>query len=53
MQGKQEGKRREEWKMRWLDDITGLKVYESEQTQGDSEGQGILVYCTSWDPTES
>ena len=38
MQGKQEGKRRGQQKMRWLDGITGFKVYESEQTQGDSEG---------------
>ena len=53
MQGKQESKRRGQQKMRWLDGITEFKVYESEQTQGDSEGQEILVYCSSWGPTES
>ena len=29
--------------MTWLDDITG---HEFEQTLGDSEGQGSLVYCS-------
>ena len=36
--GKAGGKRRGQQKMRWFDGITGFKVYESEQTQGDSEG---------------
>ena len=38
--------------MRWLGGITGFKVCELEQTQGDSEGQRILVYCSSLGPTE-
>ena len=29
--------------MRWLDSISG---HESEQTLGDSEGQGSLVGCS-------
>ena len=34
--------------MRWLDSITNLMDYESEQTLGDSEGQGSLVCCSPW-----
>ena len=30
-----------------------LKGHESEQTPGDSEGQGSLAYCCSWDHKES
>ena len=41
MQGKQEGKRRGQQKMRRLDGITGFKGYESEQTQG---------YCKDREP---
>ena len=31
----------------------GLNGYEFEQAQGDSEGQGSLVCCSSWDLKES
>ena len=42
--GKIEGNgRRGRQRMRWLDGITDLKGHESEQTQGDSEGQRILA----------
>ena len=37
--------------MRWLDGITmddGLHGHEFEQTPGDGEGQGSLVYCSPW-----
>ena len=27
----------------------GFNRHESEQTPGDSEGQGSLAYCSSWD----
>ena len=30
-----------------------LNEYEFEQTLGDSEGQGSLVYCSSWRRKES
>ena len=30
-----------------------LKGHESEQTLGDSDGQGSLVCCSPWDPKES
>ena len=33
--------------MRWLDDITKLNVHESEQTLGNSEGQGSLPRCST------
>ena len=44
MLGKIEGKRRRgpQW-MKWLDSITN-----SEQTPGDSEGQGSLACCNPW-----
>ena len=29
-----------------------LNGHESEQTQGDSEGQGILACCSRWSPKE-
>ena len=32
--------------MRWLDSIT--QGHESEQTPGDSEGQGSLACCSPW-----
>ena len=48
MLGKTEGKRRRHrQRMRWLDGIT-TQIHESEQTLGDSEGQGSLVCCSSW-----
>ena len=31
----------------------GFNRHESEQTPGDSEGQGSLAYCSSWDHKES
>ena len=35
--------------MRWLDGIThSVNGHESEQTPGDSEGQGRLVCCSIW-----
>ena len=30
-----------------------LNGHEFEQTQGDSEGQGILACCSPWSPKES
>ena len=32
--------------MRWLDGITDSNGHEFEQTPGDSEGQGSLVWCS-------
>ena len=38
--------------MRWLDGITdSMDLFE--QTLGDSDGQGSLAYCGSWDHKES
>ena len=52
MLGKIEGRRRRgQQRMRWLDGITNYG-HEFEQTLGDSEGQGILVCCSSWDHKE-
>ena len=31
----------------------GFNGHEFEQTQGDSEGQGSLVYCSPWGAKES
>ena len=39
--------------MRWLDGITNSMHVKSEQTSGDSEGQGILACCSPWDRKES
>ena len=39
--------------MSWLDGMTELNGHESEQTPGDSEGQGRLKCCSSWDRIES
>ena len=51
MLGKTEGKRRRvRQRLRWLDGITDSV---SEQTVGDSEGQGRLACCSSWGPKES
>ena len=48
MLGKIEGKRRRGWqRMRWLDSLTD-SGHKSEQTLGDSEGQGRLACCSSW-----
>ena len=39
------------------DEVAGLhhrlSGHESEQTPGDSEGQGSLPCCSSWGPKES
>ena len=54
MLGKMEGRRRRgQQRMRWLDGIPKLNGLESEQTPGDSEGQGSLVCCTPWGCKES
>ena len=54
MLGKVEGKRREGLqRMSWLDSNHQLNGHESEQTQGDREGQGTLVCCSPWGRKES
>ena len=48
MLGKIEGKRRRRQpRIRWLDGIPD-STDESEQTLGDSEGQGSLACCSPW-----
>ena len=53
MLGKIEGRRRRGWE----DEIVGwhhrLSGHESEQTPGDSEGQGSLACCSPWGHKES
>ena len=50
MLGKIEGKRkRGQQRMKCLDRLSG---HESEQTLGDSEGQGSLECCSPWGRTE-
>ena len=39
--------------MRWLGGISRLSGHESEQTLGDSEGQGSLACCGPWGLKES
>ena len=40
--------------MRWLDGITdSVNMSEFEQTLGDSEGQGSLVFYSPWGRKES
>ena len=34
--------------MRWLGGVTESMNVEFEQTQGDSEGQGSLAFCSPW-----
>ena len=48
MLGKIEGKRSGQQRMSWLDghELEGLNGNESEQTLGDSEGQGSLACCS-------
>ena len=51
--GKTEGKRRSgPQRMRWLDDITDSMDMSLRKFR-DSEGQGSLVCCRSWDHKES
>ena len=53
MLGKIKGRRRRgRQRMRWLDGITD-SMDTSEQTPGDSGGQGSLACCSSWDHKES
>ena len=37
----------------FLDFYFPFSGHEFEQTQGDSEGQGSLMYCSSWGCRES
>ena len=54
VQGKIEGRRRRgRQRMRWLGGISRLSGHESEQTLGDSEGQGSLACCGPWGLKES
>ena len=39
--------------MRQLNDITDSKYISLRKTQGDSEGQGSLAYCTYFMVTQS
>ena len=48
MLGKIEGRRKGQQRVRWLDGITN-SMDMSEQTPGDSEGQGSLVCFNPWD----
>ena len=51
--GKMEGRTRRGWqRVRCLDGITDT-MYMFGQTQGDSEGQGSLAYCSPWGHKES
>ena len=54
MLGKIEGKRKrggaENQMVGWLHQLNG---HEFEQTLGDGEGQGSLVYCSPWGHKES
>ena len=53
MLGKIEGRRRrgtEDEMVGWHHQLDG---HESEQTLGDSEGQGSLAHCSPWDRKES
>ena len=48
--GQEEKRAREDEVNGWHHQLTG---HESEQTPGDSEGQGSLAGCSSWGPKES
>ena len=53
MLGKIEGKRKRGWqRIRWLDNTTNSRDI-SEQTPGDSVGQGSLAPCSPWGRKES
>ena len=45
MLGRIEGRRRRGWQ-RMIREQHQLSGYESEQTPGDSEGQGSLIHCS-------
>ena len=46
MLGKFEGRKRRGWqRMRWLDGIHWLNIFEFKQTPGVGDGQGSLVCC--------
>ena len=47
------GRRRGQWRMRWLDGIIDSMDMKFEQTLGDGEGQGTLVCCSLWGRKES
>ena len=47
----EDGRRRGQQRMRWLDGITN-SMHEFEQTPRDGEGQGSLVCCGLWDLKE-
>ena len=49
---KTEGRRGRQ-RMRWMDGITDSLDIESEQSPGDSEGQGSLACCSLWGSIES
>ena len=49
MLGNIEGRRRERQRMRWLE----FNRHQFEQTLGDGEGQGTLVYYSPWDSKDS
>ena len=54
MLGKIEGRRRGQQRVRWLDVITRpMDMSLTEQTPGDSEGQGSLVCCSPLGHKES
>ena len=48
-----EGRRRKQQRMRWLESITDSMNMNLNKLQDHSEGQGSLVYYSSWGPKES
>ena len=54
MLGKIEGRRRrEQQRMRWLDDTTNSMDIEFKQALGDGGRQGSLACCSPWGHRES
>ena len=45
-------RRREQWRMRWLDGITNSVVMGLRKL-ADSEGQGSLACCSPWSSKDS